>query len=52
MDTYQGEECEHQADKLVYELNMQQDLARKRVIGSPDLTKMYERVDGREERSV
>lgn len=52
MDSYQREKREYQAHKLIYELNMQQDLTRKRVIGLPDLAKMYERVHCRKESAI
>jgi hypothetical protein len=50
--TYKSEEGEEQVDELVDKLDVQEDLAPYSMIRIPDLSKVEQRVHGREERSV
>jgi hypothetical protein len=46
------EEGEEQRDELVHEYDVQENLARQRVVGLPDLPEMGQRVDGGEEGPI
>lgn len=43
---------EQEVDKLIDELDMQQDLSSNSMIRLPDLSEMNQRVDSREESSI
>jgi hypothetical protein len=48
----QGEEREEQIDELVYEFDMQENLAADGMISMPNLTKVHQGVNGGEESSI
>lgn len=52
VEVTQGEVREEQADELIDELDMQEDLAAECVISTPDLPEVDKRVDSCEESSV
>ena len=49
---YQREECEHQANKLIYKLDVKKHLSCDGVVCLPDLFEVYQRIDSCKKCSI